>query len=1057
MHKDSADCVPIPGPKKLPVVGNVLDITPGNITVGCFELGKIYGDIFKLDIAGERNVFVGSRELLEEVWDEKRFQKNVVGPLEVMRLGVHDGLITARTEEQNWKIAHRIAMPAFGPLKMRDLFDPMMDIIQQLCLKWARRGSSYEIDALKDLTRMALDVVGLCTMNYRFNSFYSESETPPFVTALNAFLSESDRRGWFPDVVNHFRCRSKATFQAAIATMRDETAKVIEYRRAHGTEQQDLLSIMMSGKDPETGSRMSDSSLIDNVITFLGAGHETTSGTLAFSLYHLVKNPWAMTRAQRELDSVLGDGPLTVDHLAKLPYIDAILRETLRLTPTVGMISLKPTRDQVLGGKYFISKDDAVNASMYASHRDPKVYGEDADLWKPERMLVDEFKKLPPNAWKPFGNGVRACIGRPFAWQESQIALAMLLRTFNFELLDPSYEFTTREAITLSPVGLKLRATIRDQQKYNLLLAGQPAPGPEPRDGLMNGAKSKKGSEGKPMSILFGSGNGTCESLAHRFASDAARYGFDATVDALNSAKEKLVKGQPTIIFSSSYNGEPPANAASFLSWIESPSDLRLGGVDYAVFACGHRDWASTLHKVPASIDQHLAKHGGKRIAPMGTADEASGDIYSEFEKWQESVIWPALATDKRPISAADTGPGFKIAYPRIKALHSCLGEVHVVSTTTLTEPGTPVKKHMEIRLPAGMTYTTGDHLVVLPVNPNNSIQRALARFGLGWDAELNPESPGELASNLPLEHPLPAATILGQYVELASPASTNNIKLLATATNDPTVRDDLLSLASNPNLRHGASVLDLLEQHPSLTIPIGTFLNMLPPLRTRTYSISSSPLPSPTHATLTWTVVNHPAPTTARAPVLGVASTYLASLRPGALFHAAIRAPTNAFRPPRNAHTTPIIMVAAGTGIAPFRAFCAERAAARGPLAPALLFFGCRGEGGDDLYRGELDAWEAAGVVEVRRAYSRGVGRERGYVQDRVWEGRGRVAELWARGAKCYVCGSGGMAARVKEVVAEIAWEVEKGKGGLVGEGRGTVEWLDSLGQGRYVADVFA
>lgn len=163
----------------------------------------------------------------------------------------------------------------------------------------------------------------------------------------------------------------------------------------------------------------------------------------------------------------------------------------------------------------------------------------------------------------------------------------MLLRTFNFELLDPSYEFTTREAITLSPVGLKLRATIRDQQKYNLLLAGQPAPGPEPRDGLMNGAKSKKGSEGKPMSILFGSGNGTCESLAHRFASDAARYGFDATVDALNSAKEKLVKGQPTIIFSSSYNGEPPANAASFLSWIESPSDLRLGGVDYAVFACG--------------------------------------------------------------------------------------------------------------------------------------------------------------------------------------------------------------------------------------------------------------------------------------------------------------------------------------------------------------------------------------------------------------------------------------------------------------------------------------
>lgn len=79
---------------------------------------------------------MASVKLLEEVWDEKRFQKSIVGPLEVMRLGVHDGLITARTEEKNWEIAHRIAMPAFGPLKMRELFDPMMDIIQQLCLKW---------------------------------------------------------------------------------------------------------------------------------------------------------------------------------------------------------------------------------------------------------------------------------------------------------------------------------------------------------------------------------------------------------------------------------------------------------------------------------------------------------------------------------------------------------------------------------------------------------------------------------------------------------------------------------------------------------------------------------------------------------------------------------------------------------------------------------------------------------------------------------------------------------------------------------------------------------
>lgn len=159
----------------------------------------------------------------------------------------------------------------------------------------------------------------------------------------------------------------------------------------------------------------------------------------------------------------------------------------------------------------------------------------------------------------------------------------------------------------------------------------------------------------------------------------------------------------------------------------------------------------------------------------MGTADEASGDIYSTFEMWQERAIWPALATEKPQISAPDSGdPGFRITYPRVSALHSSLHETSVVSTKLLTKPGTPVKKHMEIRLPPGTSYTCGDYLVVLPVNPKSSVQRALARFGLGWDAELDAQSPGKSVVNLPLEHPLPAAALFGQYVELACPASTN-------------------------------------------------------------------------------------------------------------------------------------------------------------------------------------------------------------------------------------------------------------------------------------------
>lgn len=271
--------------------------------------------------------------------------------------------------------------------------------------------------------------------------------------------------------------------------------------------------------------------------------------------------------------------------------------------------------------------------------------------------------------------------------------------------------------------------------------------------------------------------------------------------------------------------------------------------------------------------------------------------------------------------------------------------------------------------------------------------------------------------------------------------------------------------------------MLDLLERYPNITIPVGTFVRMLPPLRIRTYSISSSPLSKPDHAMLTWAVVDSQPAAAAAAAVgansssnsnsssskrfLGVASNYLSDLVPGSVLHASVRSPTTLFRLPQDRQNTPVIMVAGGTGIAPFRGFCEERAtqiaAGDQRLAPALLIFGCHAPDVDDLYRDELNAWEAAGVVEVYRAYSRAPGQKRKYVQDSLREQRERVAALWVRGARCYVCGSSRMAAGVKEVVAEIAYEVSKGMTASMAKCGTPVEWLDSLGQERYVTEVFA
>jgi cytochrome P450/NADPH-cytochrome P450 reductase len=258
-------------------------------------------------------------------------------------------------------------------------------------------------------------------MNYRFNSFYNDGPMHPFVAALNMTLTEVDARAWRFPISNQVRFASKKKFDRNVGIMRQLTGSIIKQRRENPTKEDDLLASLMEGEDPETKTKLSDELLADNLLTFLGAGHETTSGTLSFALYLLIKNPAALVKAQQEIDSVVADEPLGVEHLSKLPYIDAILRETLRLQPTVPGISLTPLEDVVLIDKYVVKKDAPIYAMFFPIHRDPKVYGNDADEFRPERMLREAFQKLPQNSWKPFGNGSRACIGRPFAWQESQI------------------------------------------------------------------------------------------------------------------------------------------------------------------------------------------------------------------------------------------------------------------------------------------------------------------------------------------------------------------------------------------------------------------------------------------------------------------------------------------------------------------------------------------------------------------------------------------------------------------------------------------------------------
>ena len=369
-------------------------------------------------------------------------------------------------------------------------------------------------------------------------------------------------------------------------------------------------------------------------------------------------------------------------------------------------------------------------------------------------------------------------------------------------------------------------------------------------------------------------------------------------------------------------------------------------------------------------------------------------------------------------------------------------------------------KRHIDIALPDGMSYRTGDYLAVLPHNPIGVVMRTLKRFNLAADSQIVISKPESSITSLPVGYPVNAGELLFHYVELAQPVTRSQVAQLAAATQCPPEKNELSRLAEEgvyqrEVLGKRVSLLDLLERYASCELGLAAFLEMLPPAKARQYSISSSPLWNATRCTLTVAVVDAPA-LSGQGRYQGMASSYLANCSPGTRVAVAVRPSNEHFHPPASPET-PMVMVCAGTGLAPFRGFVQERAvqASNGQkVGPALLFFGCDHPDVDFLYRDELTAWEAAGVVSLRPAFYKAPQGDVSFVQHRVWQDRADLAELFRRGAHVYVCGDGKrMAPAVRDTFVRIYQEAV----GVTAEA--AEAWVDRVERetGRYVSDVFA
>jgi cytochrome P450 / NADPH-cytochrome P450 reductase len=1071
---------PIPNPPKKPILGNMLDVSASAPVQNLVALARELGPIYQLDMMGKPITVVSGFSLVDELSDESRFDKSVRGALHRVRTISGDGLFTAYTTEPNWSKAHNILLPNFGDRAMQGYHPMMLDVAEQLMLKWERLNPDDEVDVVHDMTALTLDTIGICGFGYRFNSFYRE-DNHPFVDAMvDALEISMSQRGLpFEEIFTRPR-------QARLAGDAQYLNKVVdqivhdrkEARAAQGDEPQkkDMLDYMLAGVDRKSGERLDDTNIRYQIITFLIAGHETTSGLLSFATYFLLSNPDALAKAYAEVDRVLGtdlSAKPTMKQVNALTYVQQILKESLRLWPTAPAFALLPYKDEVIGGKYALKARAQVVVLLPALHRDPSVWGERAEIFDPENFAPERERARPTNAYKPFGNGQRACIGRQFAMQESALVIGMMLQ--RFRLIDHTrYKLKLKETLTIKPEGLKIKVRPRVHKTAVAGAAVAPAVparrnGAAPSGATGGAPPAQLPVHGTPLLVLFGSNLGTSEDAARRVADLSAAQGFDVHVAWLDDFVGKLPTDGGVLIVCASYNGAPPDNAAAFYQWLQDGmAPGALAGVRYAVFGCGNRNWASTYQAVPRFIDDKLAEFGAERLFARGEGD-AQEDLDGQFRAWR-IALWQQVAkdfgvtfdagaeSDPRPRYAVEV-----VAGPQANPLAAVHGAnaLRVLANRELQTSGERSTRHLEIALPAGAKYGVGDHLGVVAENPPAVVARALRRFGFADDTYVRLSAASSRPAALPVDAPVPLERLLAHHVELQHPATRKQIATLAEHTQCPNTKPRLEALAADDTdasayraevKRKRRSVLDLLDENRACDLPFETFLDMLPAMTPRYYSISSSPLAEADRCSITVGVVREPA-WSGHGTFEGVASTYLERHAGEQMIDAFVKDSKSGFRLPDDP-SKPIVMIGPGTGLAPFRGFLQEREALERDgqaLGRALLFYGCRHPDQDYLYREELERWAADGIVELHVAFSR-LGEAKRYVQHDIAQHADDVWSVLDDDGVVYVCGDG---SRMEPDVRATLIDLYRRKSGA--DGAAAIRWIETLtANKRYNLDVW-
>ncbi|WP_332680527.1 cytochrome P450, partial [Bosea sp. (in: a-proteobacteria)] len=379
----------------------------------------------------------------------------------ILAPGLGEGLLTA--EGDAWKRARRTLAPLFTPRAVAALARRMRVPAEAAARRMARRRSGRIVDIARDMTRVTFDILAETMFS---NAIAGGADA--FGKALTRYFETQGRidpldvfgaPAWVPRLGRWLARPAISFFEAQVEAIIAERQALRAEAPVAGNAP-DLLDALLAARDPETGTGLSKAEIGANIVTFIGAGHETTANALTWSLYLLSQAPETREALEAEIDAAGDDLAAAALAGSGLALTRAVIEEAMRLYPPVPSLSRTALADDAAGGRCFIPRGALVVISPYLLHRHETLWRE-PDRFRPERFLPGAREAIDRYAYLPFGAGPRVCIGQQFSMVEAAIVLATLLRTLRFDYAGEEPPMPVQR-VTLRPRdGMPMRVTPR--------------------------------------------------------------------------------------------------------------------------------------------------------------------------------------------------------------------------------------------------------------------------------------------------------------------------------------------------------------------------------------------------------------------------------------------------------------------------------------------------------------------------------------------------------------------------------------------------------------------